>query len=157
MIDPALELGRIQAPIELIERFDLLPSKLRRLPEDSIGGPGLRITPEDLSVDAFFALKSHDWLEEVFIEPQLVAVKVVDQVQLLGCIITQVAQRPTDMGKVFLLDISVVVLAIGAAAGKRQVFLLGIPVELVVDEGVVVIAVDPPPGKGVLVRMFLRA
>jgi hypothetical protein len=43
------------------------------------------------------------------------------------------------MGKILLLDISIVVFALGGGPGEVQVFILGIPIELIVDEGVVVI------------------
>ena len=52
------------------------------------------------------------------------------------------------MGEVLLLDIGVVVLAIGPGPGEGQALLLGVPVELIVDEGVVVVRVDPPPPEG---------
>jgi hypothetical protein len=71
------------------------------------------MAPSGLPFDSFFAFKSHHRLEEVLVEPQPVAIKVVYQVNLFGSVIAQVSRRPADMGEVLLLDIGVVVLAIG--------------------------------------------
>jgi len=51
------------------------------------------------------------------------------------------------MGEVLLFDIGVVILPVGPGAGEGQAFLLGVAVELIVDEGVIVVRVDPLPGE----------
>jgi hypothetical protein len=68
-----------------------------------------------------------------------VVVEVIDQSQFFGGIVVQVAQGPADVGEALLLDPGVVVLAIRPGPGEDDVLLLGVTVELVADEGVIVV------------------
>ena len=65
----------------------------------------LGVAPADLSVNPFLMDQPHDRLAEVLVEPQLIAVEVVDQGQLLGSVIAQVSQRAPHVGEVLLFDI----------------------------------------------------
>jgi len=94
---------------------------LSGVPEDPVGRLRLGITPLDLSIDSVLADQPHDRLEEVLVEPQLIAVKVIYQSQLFWGVIAQVSQGAADMGEVLLLDVGVVVLAIRPRSGRFKI------------------------------------
>ena len=74
-------------------------------------------------------------------------IELSDQLQLLRGVVPEVAQRLADMGVVFLLDVSVVVLAVGPGMSELELLIDAVLVKLGVDEGVVVVGVDAEPGK----------
>ncbi len=52
------------------------------------------------------------------------------------------------MGVVLLFNIGVIVFSRGPGAAKLQALALAIPEEMTIDEGAVIIGVDPEPVKG---------
>lgn len=91
------------------------------------------VATREMAAAADFLAQLHARLEEVGVEPQEL-IELVEQLDLVGLIVAIIAHGGADDGVVLLLDEAVVVLAIGAAAGKADMFLFAIAAELVVDE-----------------------
>lgn len=91
------------------------------------------VATREVAAATDFLAQLHARLEEVGVKPQEL-IELFEQLDLVGLIVTVIADGGADDGVVFLLDEAVVVLAIGATAGKADVFGFTIAAELVVDE-----------------------
>src|SRR3990172_9313190 len=76
----------------------------------------------------------HGGQKEVLEEAELVAIEGVHGVEGLRRVVADVAQKLADVSPVLLLDVGVVVLLVGAAAGELDRVGLAVPIEVGVDE-----------------------
>jgi len=75
----------------------------------------------------------HRRLEEVRIQPQH-CIQLVESLKLVGCVVSTVANRASDNRVVLLFHETVVVFAVRPAAGKRDLVLRTVSIQVVVDE-----------------------
>ena len=75
-------------------------------------------------------------------------IQVLDDAEFLRGVVAQIPEGPSNMGVVLLFDIGVIVFPGGPGATKLQALLLAIPEKMAINEGAVVIGVDPSPAKG---------
>jgi len=92
--------------------------------------------------------QAHRGLKEVHPEAQLVAVEVVHGLQGLRGIVAVPAQELAHMGPVLLLNVGIVVLLVGPAAGELDLGLSAVFEQMVVEEFAAVIGVQSAQGEG---------
>ena len=99
--------------------------------------------------DSFFGEEFDGGAEEVVEESPLLAVQVIEEGDDLGVIESLVAEPLADMGPVFLFDVGVIFVVVGAAAGELggRFFLGEVVVEVVVEEFGSVIGVEAEQGE----------
>jgi len=99
--------------------------------------------------DSFFGEEFDGGAEEVVEESPLLAVQVIEEGDDLGVIESFVSEPLADMGPVFLFDVGVVFVVVGAAAGELDglFFLSEVTVEVVVEEFASVIGVEAEQGE----------
>ena len=86
--------------------------------------------------------KLHGGQKQVLQDSQFVLVKIIDGYLSRLTVIAQVAKDFAHMGPIFLFDVSVVILFVGAAAGELNGLLITEGLEVVVDELTAVIGID---------------
>jgi len=91
---------------------------MRRFEDSLVGGFGCVVVFESFRADSFFGEEFHGGAEEVMKEPPLMTIEVIKERDDLGIIEALVAEPLTDMGPVFLFDMSVVVFVVGSGASK---------------------------------------
>ena len=114
-----------------------------------VGGFGGVVAFEGFGADSFFGEEFDGGAEEVMEESPFVVVQVIEEGDDLGVIESFVSEPLADMGPVFLFDVGVVFVVVGAAAGELDgLFLLGeVAVEVVVKEFGSVIGVEAEHGE----------
>ena len=103
---------------------------------------GFIIAAFELRADPGFFDKLHGGQKQVLQDSQFVLVKIIDGDLSRVGVVAQVAKDFAYMGPVFLFDMSVVILFVGAAAGKLNGLLITEGLEVVVDELTAVIGID---------------
>ena len=99
--------------------------------------------------DSFFGEEFDGGAEEVVEESPFGAVQVIEEGDDLGVIESFISEPLANMGPVFLFDMGVVFVVVGAAAGELDgLFFLGeVTVEVVVEEFASVIGVEVEQGE----------
>jgi len=119
-----------------------------RMGKDSvIGSLWSVIATREVAAPADFLGQLHDGLEEVGVEPEDV-IEGRQHGELFGSVIAIVPDGLADDGVVLLLDVAVVVFVIGPAAGKGDLLLETVPVELIIDELTAVVRVQAEQPEG---------
>ncbi len=108
------------------------------------------IAPPDLAVNCLLLAQTQDWLEEVLPQPQLGVQGAHPEERDLR-VVAAIADVLADHRPVALLDVGLVVLAIGPRAGEEDrdwAAVLAVLKEMVIDERAVVVRVQAPEQEG---------
>jgi len=152
------ELKGVGAVSQRLQFSDLPRVSLSRCQEALQGGLRSIIEALEAGADPDGLDQAHRGLKEVHPEAQLVAVEGVDGFQGLRGIVAVPAQELAHMGPVLLLDVGIVVLLIGAAAGELDGGgLLAVLDQMVVEELAAVIGVQGAQGERQNVANFLKS
>ena len=96
----------------------------------------------ELGADPGFFDKLHGGQKQVLQDSQFVLVKIIHGYLSGLRVVAQVAKDFAYMGPIFLFDVSVVVLFVGAAAGELNGLLITEGLEVVVDELTAIVGID---------------
>jgi hypothetical protein len=149
LVDDLAQIKRVK-PMELV--FESLFDGYRhtaRLQDSMIRSLGDIVHFDNLSADAAFSKKFYRGEKEVVEEPPLRGVESIEEVDKLRFVEALIAEPLTDMGPVFLLDVSVIILVVGARAGEldRVFAVVEVTQEVPVEEFGAVVAVKTSKGE----------
>src|SRR5262245_57804761 len=105
------------------------------------------VAAPDASAHARLATELDGGQEQVLEPAQLAAVERVDRGLGGGSVVAHVPEQLADVGPVLLLDVGVVVLLVGAAAGELDLLGLTVVPQMLIDKLRAVIRVDPAEPK----------
>jgi hypothetical protein len=100
--------------------------------------------PPDAGADPFLVQQLHGGKKDVLKDSEITLAQGVDGVEGCQRVIAHVAEELANVSPVLLLHGGVVVLLVGATSRELDAMLPGVLQELVVDELLAVVRVDPP-------------
>jgi hypothetical protein len=134
-----------------------------RLQESLVGSLGHIVPPLHPPPDPFLGHQFDHRLslqdpvgKEVLVQPQLVLVEVVHDLELLRGLVTEVAEDLPDVGPVLLFHPGIVILLVGPGAGEADMLFLAIAPHQVVDHSAIVVGVDLVQGEGETVLYLVQ-
>ena len=86
-------------------------------------------------------------LKEVFVQAPFVSVQIVHEITFFLAGSSFVSEQLSDMGPVFLLNMGIIILVVGSASGKNNLFLLAALIQRPVDEFRSIVRVNAPQTK----------
>ena len=149
VIKEPFELEDVEASILVREiDFDLI-GDLGMSQDPSVGCLRLVVAASELASVPDLLFELHDREEEVGVESSEL-IEPAEKFQLPRGVIAVVAGNVPDDRVIFLFDVTVVVLAVGATPGEGDVFVLAVLHEVAVDELPTIVGVNAQKRKGEL-------